>query len=188
MTLIYLGNGFAFLWINFSLKDFTLDVAKASEKQQKGSIFLLLYVLFIPTLAHILVPIFWIADYGMGEVWSKMHYFVITSVIGLVLILVSIFMLVNWISGVATLVGMAVVAYYVVTLYEYITHNFYLDDRRQLITGVLTGVIIFFSLVYAGVSPSLAPFQGLTISVLVGISIFWFYAVFHFIFDVYDED
>jgi hypothetical protein len=188
MTVVYIGNGFAFVWINFSMSEFTLDVSKATDKQSKGALFLLFYVLFIPTLSHILVPIFWVADYGIGEVWAKQQYFVITSIVCLVLILVSIFTLVNWVTGLATLIGMGVVAYYVITLYEYITHNFYLDNTRQLVTGILTGVIIFFSLVYAAVSPSLAPFEGLTISVLVGISIFWFYAVFHFIFDVYDED
>jgi hypothetical protein len=124
----------------------------------------------------------------MSEVWAKQHYFVIISIIGQVLILLSVFILVDWISGIATFVGMGIVTFYSVTLYEYVTHNFFLTANRQMITGVLTALIIFAALIWAGIDPKLAPFEGLTISALIGVCIFWFYAIFHFIFDVYDED
>lgn len=111
VNVIYLGIGVAFFIVKYEVSEFTIDVTKRSEKQELASYFLLLFCLFAPTLTHVLVCVLKAIDCGFMEVVNNFKFFMICSILGLVLILASLFLFVSWVDGVAVLGGLILLVY-----------------------------------------------------------------------------
>ena len=133
-TFVYVGIGVAFLVTTYDVTKFTRDLSKALPSQFRAALFGTLYVFFIPTLGHLLVPLAWVSDYGPSEVWSKHKYFVVFTIIYAVGIITSVFLFIDWVRGLALLVALVIFTYYVQTIFQYFTNNFYLEPRRLLAT------------------------------------------------------
>jgi hypothetical protein len=91
-------------------------------------------MLFVPLLGHMLIPIAWIIDYGAKDLYQKFSYFVWASILLTVLIIVSIFTFIDWIRGTALIGVLILVGYYIQTVYQYFTSDFFLEPKRLLAT------------------------------------------------------
>jgi hypothetical protein len=62
LNLLYLTAGLVYFIVKYEVNTFTIDVSKRSETQNEASLFILLYVLVTPTLAHGVIIILKITD------------------------------------------------------------------------------------------------------------------------------
>ena len=184
INVIYIGVGVAFFIIKYEVSTFTIDVEKKSLQQELASYFVLLYCLMPPTLAHLLVIILKAADMGFGEVVKNFKYFMIATIIGLILILVSLFLFVSWVEGVAALGGLILITYTIVQLFLYVSNGFSLDGKWVLANRILATIAVLASFVVSVGVPSLSLYQGASFSCLTLLIMIWFFAIFHLIVDL----
>jgi succinate dehydrogenase hydrophobic anchor subunit len=87
INIIYLVTGLVFFIIRYETKKFTIDVTKKSEEQHEASLFIFLYVLLAPTLAHGLVVGLRLADQGraaMDKVFIGMGVGFVLGLVGMI--------------------------------------------------------------------------------------------------------
>jgi hypothetical protein len=109
--LVYLASGFIFFFYYFGISKIKINVTKRDLKSTQASEFLTLYVLFVPAFTHFLVLVLRYTERGVEGTWGDSKYFVISTIILLLLLVASVFIFVHWVEGLVTVISFAFLVY-----------------------------------------------------------------------------
>lgn len=108
---IYLAIGLIFFIVHYEISEFNYDLEKRTVKEENAAIFILAYVFSIPTLAHGLICALRLADRGGVNFWRDFKFFLISFILGVVLMILCCFLFVHWIDGLIFLGAVAFMVY-----------------------------------------------------------------------------
>jgi hypothetical protein len=124
INILYLGLGMSFFVYQYEVSTFKYDLNSRSEKQEAAAIFVTTFCFMTPTFAHGLVCALTVLDNGFERLKQSFKFFAISTVVGLVCMIVCVFLFVHWIEGIAFLGGLILFTYFCSQLYLYIVQGF----------------------------------------------------------------
>lgn len=184
VNVFYIGFGVAFFIYQYEVSTFKYDLNSRSRAQELAAIFVTLFLLFVPTLSHALVWVLRYADRGAQDLWKDCAYFIVATGVGLLLMVVAVFLFVHWIEGVAFIVALILIVYFVAQAYIYVTHGFKMPWKWPLINGILVTVLVLTAFIWSIADPRLSMYEGATISALTLLVFLWGYGTFNLVYDV----
>lgn len=175
--ILYFGVGFAYFWVKFEASQLKITTLERDAENSEASLFLVFYVLFVPTIAQLEMVIWQLISNGFEGFWEQRKVFVILSGVGLLFLAVATLLLSHWTTSVAFTGGILFIAYIFWQLRMYYTNDFHMPAVFQWINGVLITIFVFFSLIYSFAAADLHPYMGLTLSTFVLLIVVWGYAI-----------
>lgn len=137
-----------------------------------------------PTFTHALLCLLKAIDCGIGELFKHFKFFAICTILGIVLILASLFLFVSWVDGVSVLGGTILLSYTTSQVYMFWINGMYLPGSFMLANRILAGLICGSSFIVALALPQLSYYQGISFSGLTLMVFLWFYAIFFLVIDL----
>jgi hypothetical protein len=185
-NVLYLAIGVAYFVYEFEFKEFSLsnigDESSSAEakKQSRAAEFILLFVLCAPALAHGLVVLMRVIDRGFEKFDKVFLAFLGIFIFFTLLMVLSCFIIVNWVEGVAFL-GALIVAIYVLGNFGiYFKTGGFIPILLQRINRALILIAILASAVISVFLDEMSTYEGVSYSSAVTLFFLWFYAIFHF--------
>jgi hypothetical protein len=126
VQVVYFISGLAYFVWEFEVSEFEYDLDKRSAAQKTASYFVLYYVLLIPTFTHALVVLLRLIDRGLDEFGKIFKAFTVVVIVGLLLMVVSVFLFINWVDGLICIGIMLVFIYIGVQVGLYIKNDYYM--------------------------------------------------------------
>ena len=179
LNVVYFVVGIVYFIVQYEVAEFTFDVTQKSAAQTQASLFVFFYVLFVPTLIHGLMAGMMFADNGVKVFKQKIaRAMVIVFLVGILLMIVSAFLFVKWVAGVAFLGAVLLMIYVLTQVYLYFKNDGYMKPRWEIINKTIVVLLVLFAGVFSAFSDDLETYEGVSYSMLVLLAMLWFYSLF----------
>lgn len=124
-----------------------------------------------------------LADRGREKFWKDFKFFIITFLVGVVLMILCCFLFVHWIDGLIFLGAMLFFLYVAAQVWMYIQNDYYVKPLWAIVNQTLVVISVLFAFAWSIFDEELNSYQGGSFSALVLLFFIWTYAAINFLID-----